>query len=707
MKTFLKIFFYVVAAVYPVIVFLLLVIFKLPTRIFSLVVIVMAFAFFLAATGKSSASASASASGWALASGRAASKKNLFDWRPLVSSIFLLCAGVICFFTNQAIFLKLYSVAVSATFLVTFGSTLFFEPTIIFRFAALQDKTIRGSLAEKQIEAYCRKVTIVWCVFFICNGAVAAYTAFFASDFVWSVYNGGISYILMGLLFAGEFLVRRQVQKKMPKSIPISMFTANSRADDYVMCFEDTWSGNTSVTGSASAGGEINSQGRNTSASGTACESRKTWRDFLVDTAKMRRAISAHSKSDEVILHCEDFWYFLVTFVALLQSQKKILLTQNIAESFIAEIKKPDTIFLTDQKAADSLSVATLIEDASEPTEVEIRTTPKIVAEETAIFMNTSGSTGKPKAVHQRMKEFETDNAFIISKWGNDFAKRKLISTVSQHHIYGFLFGVSLPFTCGTPFRRKRIEFPEEFEKFSDDSYMIIAVPAFLKRTIDATPSLNLREPFIFVSGGVLLPEVAAATDKLFGAWPMEVYGSTETSGIAYRQSKNGLEWTPFDNAKIWKGDDGCLRIISPYIKDKDGFATADLVDIFEDGRFLLKGRADSIVKIEEKRISLPEVESRIMQTELVQEVKVIAMEDRRQYLAAVIVFNDDGNKKFSDALAHGQKFQVNQFFHNYLMNYFENVVIPKKWRFVGAIPKDVQGKTHKSDLMAMFEKSE
>lgn len=671
MRTFLKIFFYVVAAVYPVIVFLLLVIFKLPTRIFSLVVIVMAFAFFLAATGKSK-----------------------IDWRPLVSSIFLLCAGVICFFTNQAIFLKLYSVAVSATFLVTFGSTLFFEPTIIFRFATLQDKTIHGSLAEKQIEAYCRKVTIVWCVFFICNGAVAAYTAFFASDFVWSVYNGGISYILMGLLFAGEFLVRRQVQKKMPKSIPISMFTANSRADDYVMCFEDTWSGNASAGGSAST-------------SGATCESRKTWRDFLVDTAKMRRAISAHSKSDEVILHCEDFWYFLVTFVALLQSQRKILLTQNIAESFIAEIKKPDTIFLTDQKVADSLSVTTLIEDALEPTEAEIRTTPKIVAEETAIFMYTSGSTGKPKAVHQRMKEFETDNAFIISKWGNDFAKRKLISTVSQHHIYGFLFGVSLPFTCGTPFRRKRIEFPEEFEKFSDDSYMIIAVPAFLKRTIDATPSLNLREPFIFVSGGVLLPEVAAATDKLFGAWPMEVYGSTETSGIAYRQSKNGLEWTPFDNAKIWKGDDGCLRIISPYIKDKDGFATADLVDIFEDGRFLLKGRADSIVKIEEKRISLPEVESRIMQTELVQEVKVIAMEDRRQYLAAVIVFNDDGNKKFSDALAHGQKFQVNQFFHNYLMNYFENVVIPKKWRFVEVIPKDVQGKTHKSDLMAMFEKSE
>lgn len=666
MKTFWKIFFYVVVAIYPVIVFLLLVIFKLPTRIFSLVMIAVAMSFFLAATGKNKTTKNGKTS-------------SVFDKRPLISSVFLIGAGLLCFFTNQSIFFKLYSVAVSVTLLVTFGSTLFFPPNIIFRLATLQDKTIRGSLAEKLVEAYCKKVTIVWCAFFIFNGSIAAYTAFFASDLVWSVYNGGISYILMGLLFAGEYLVRRQVQKKMPKAIPISEFTASSRSDDFIMCFDDTWSG----------GGY------------------KTWKEFLVDTAKMRNAISANSKNDEVILHCEDFWLFLVTLVSLLQLKKKILLTQNIAPSFIAEIKKSDTIFLTDQNVSDALSISNLIEKTAIPTEEEIRTTPKIVPEETAIFMYTSGSTGKPKAVLQRLKEFEADNAFIISKWGNEFAKRKLITTVSQHHIFGFLFGMMLPFACGTPFRRKRIEFPEEFEKFSDDSYMIISVPAFLKRTAEALSSLQMKEPFIFVSGGVLLPEVAKATDKLFASWPLEVYGSTETSGIAYRQSKNGLQWTPFDNAKIWKGEDGCLRIISPYIKNPEGFATADLVEIFDDGKFLLKGRSDSIVKIEEKRISLPEVESRIMQTGLVKETKVVAMEERRQYLAAVIVFNEDGNKKFSEGISSGDKFSVNKFFHDFLMQYFENVVIPKRWRYVESIPKDVQYKIHKEDIIALFDKSE
>ena len=102
---------------------------------------------------------------------------------------------------------------------------------------------------------------------------------------------------------------------------------------------------------------------------------------------------------------------------------------------------------------------------------------------------------------------------------------------------------------------------------------MIIAVPAFLKRTVeDETESFGLKSPVIFTSGGVLTPDVAKKTDQIMGFWPIEVYGSTETSGIAYRQSKNGLEWTPFDNAEISQNADGChqsgnLNLIGKILK--------------------------------------------------------------------------------------------------------------------------------------------
>ncbi|MBP5464079.1 MAG: acyl-CoA synthetase [Treponema sp.] len=454
----------------------------------------------------------------------------------------------------------------------------------------------------------------------------------------------------------------------------ISTFTADSRPDGHILCYEGNWSA-----------GQY-----------------RTWRDFLIDTAKMRKVIGRY-EAQEWLVHCEDYWYFLVTFVALLQCRKTVKLTQNITEGFLREIKTPGTCFLTDQETAPAssspLSIPALIAEADAPAEAEFRTTPAFRAEDTNILMYTSGSTGQPKAVAQRMKEFELDNAFIISKWGQEFRTRKLVTTVSQHHIYGFLFGISLPFALGVPFRRTRIELPGQFQTLSDERYMIIATPAFLKRTVESESALPLHDCFIFTSGGVLTPETARQTDKLFGFWPVEVYGSTETSGIAWRQSKNGLHWTPFDNAKIWKNDAGCLVIVSPYIKDPAGFATNDLVDILDDGSFILKGRSDSIVKIEEKRISLTEVENRLLASGLVADVKVIAMEDRRQYLAAAVVLNAQGRECFGDQ----PKLVLNKFFHNYLMQFFENVTIPKKWRFPDSLPTDVQGKKRREDIAALF----
>ncbi len=670
MKKFLKALFYVIAAVYPILVFTLLVIFKVDTKILSLCIVALAAAFFLSATGSRKTGKN---------------EKTALDWKPLLSSALFLAAGLFCFITGKEFFLKLYSVVINATLLAVFGSTLFFEPNIIFRFATLADKSIKGSSYEKQVNAYCRKVTIVWCCFFILNGGAAVCTTFAEKLFrvgpetarkIWAVYNGGISYILMGTLFVVEYIIRKVVDRKMIKAYPISKFNADSRKDDYVLCFEDTWTKGVY----------------------------KTWKDFLIDSAKVRKFIEANP-ADEYILHCEDYWYFLCTFVALLQCKKAAFLTQNITENFMDDVRKPGMAFITDQKTEikDVVMAQDIIDGASaQPDQAYYRNCPEINAEETSIFLFTSGSTGKPKAVPQRMKEFEEDNAFIISKWAGEFTNRKLITTVSQHHIYGFLFGISLPFTLGCPFRRNRVEFPEEFEKLTDVSYVIIATPAFLKRTVEVEDKLNMKDVWIFTSGGAVSPELAVQTEKVFGFCPLEVYGSTETSGIAYRQqNKDKLVWTPFDNAKIWLGDDGCLRIISPYIKNPEGFATADLAEIFEDGRFLLKGRSDSIVKIEEKRISMTEVENRLLETGLVEDVKVVALSnDVRQYLAAAVVLNAKGREQFKDA----EKFMINRWFHDFLMKYFENVVIPKKWRFMDKLPVDVQGKKHKLEIMALFE---
>jgi uncharacterized membrane protein len=199
-----KVFFFVAAALYPLLIFYFLVLRKTPLRMFSLVVMAFALLAFIAGTS---------------------SKTGKTKGIPLFWNFLLLFAlGALCLIIKSPIILKFYPLLMNLLFLAAFGSTLFFPPNMIFRFATMQDKTIKGSPGEGQINAYCRKVTLVWCAFFVMNGSIAAWTIFFGSNVVWSVYNGGISYILTGILFAGEFIVRKMVQKKIPKALKCTGF---------------------------------------------------------------------------------------------------------------------------------------------------------------------------------------------------------------------------------------------------------------------------------------------------------------------------------------------------------------------------------------------------------------------------------------------------------------------------------------------------
>lgn len=105
--------------------------------------------------------------------------------------------------SNHGLPLKLYPVVVNAVMLVVFATSLRHPPSAIERLARLQDPLLPPAAI-----AYTRRVTQVWCGFFVLNGGVALLTAVLASDAVWALYNGLIAYVLMGALFAGEWLVR-------------------------------------------------------------------------------------------------------------------------------------------------------------------------------------------------------------------------------------------------------------------------------------------------------------------------------------------------------------------------------------------------------------------------------------------------------------------------------------------------------------------
>lgn len=118
--------------------------------------------------------------------------------------------AAICLLTGEVLALQFYPVLVNLAFLAVFALSLWRPPTVVERLARLRDPVL-----PDEAVAYTRRVTQVWCVFFVFNGSMALYTALWASPAQWAFYNGFVAYVLMASLFAGEWLVRRRVQARI------------------------------------------------------------------------------------------------------------------------------------------------------------------------------------------------------------------------------------------------------------------------------------------------------------------------------------------------------------------------------------------------------------------------------------------------------------------------------------------------------------
>ena len=127
-------------------------------------------------------------------------------WKRLLLIMgIVFCAVAI--WNNDLITLRFYPVMVSVGFFLLFAGSLFYPPPIIERIARIQ----HPNLPEQGV-IYTRKVTKVWCVFFVVNGSIATATALWCSFEWWSLYNGLIAYLLSALLMGIEYLVRIRTQ---------------------------------------------------------------------------------------------------------------------------------------------------------------------------------------------------------------------------------------------------------------------------------------------------------------------------------------------------------------------------------------------------------------------------------------------------------------------------------------------------------------
>ncbi|GHV96032.1 hypothetical protein AGMMS50293_23520 [Spirochaetia bacterium] len=188
-----KFLFGLIAILYPLLVFCALVVFNLPIRYMSIGIIVFAVIY-------------------SVVNSRHYKGKNA---AALFISPAILCViGGVSLFVDSPVILKLYPALADLAYVTIFTTSFFFPPPFAFYFIEIFDRTMKDKIPKHQFERYCFKATLVWCCFFVVDGIIAVCTVIWGSDIIWAIYNSGITYVAMGLIFLGEFIVIKMIEKQ-------------------------------------------------------------------------------------------------------------------------------------------------------------------------------------------------------------------------------------------------------------------------------------------------------------------------------------------------------------------------------------------------------------------------------------------------------------------------------------------------------------
>ena len=440
-------------------------------------------------------------------------------------------------------------------------------------------------------------------------------------------------------------------------------------------------------------------------------EGSRSARDLRADVASLARCL-APGAGARVALHCNDAYAFAVGFLALGQVGAVAVLPPSRQSGALLRLAGEVAGYVLDgSDAPDALEGRPCWPPLGGP-----RARGELLAlEREAAWAElfTSGTTGEEKPALKCVRHLEDEVRALEARFGRVLGPRtRILSTASPQHLYGLLFRVLWPLAAGRPFLRTPMLHPEELAPYlgGDADFALSSTPAALRRLADRAElaSGRARCRAVFSSGGPLEADVARRVTEAVGAPPFEVYGSTETGGIAVRQQWHGDErWRPLPGVSVeLDSEDGRLAVTSPFVSGGEPvvggltrLTTGDRAEPISGGGFRLLGRMDRVVKIAEKRLSLPDMESRLREHPAVAETALVLIEGPGEpRVAAVVVPTADGRALH----AEGGRRALARELSEHLARDFDRVLLPRAWRVVDALPRDAQGKTSARALHAL-----
>lgn len=361
------------------------------------------------------------------------------------------------------------------------------------------------------------------------------------------------------------------------------------------------------------------------------------------------------SKCENVVLFGDDYFEFAVNFFAAVFAQKNIYL-------------------ITDKTRLKQLDFEYILPHISTKKSGDFY--KKLNPKDVEIKFFTSGSTGKPKTIMKTLYNLEVEAESTVKEF-KLFGDKTIASTTSSSHSFGIAFNFILPFYAGFKINRKKIEFPEQFDIVGD--YTLISSPSFMEKLMKYDYSFENPPQQMFLAGAKLGKETLDYLKKYSDV--VDIYGSTETGNIAFKREEK--VFTVIADVKVTTNSNSEIVVESDFFPDGK-MVLSDIIEFVGDRKFVLKKRVDRLVKIQEKRVSLDEIESVIKKHPDIDDCYCFVNEDKLCCALATKNINLD-----------------TQSVKKYALNYSE--IVPKKWRILNEIPKNEAGKTDKNKLNKIF----
>ncbi len=413
----------------------------------------------------------------------------------------------------------------------------------------------------------------------------------------------------------------------------------------------------------------------------------RTAAELEADAGRVAGAL-ADLPAGEVVIVCSDRYRFAAGLLGAWAAGHRVRLPPNAQpETMRAAASVPEVrAVLHDREGAPGgLDVRALLERPAPAGAL-----PPLDLDRHLLTVMTSGSTGASQSWRKTGRQL-FDEADVSARLFGPARGSRVLATVPAHHIYGLQIGVLMPLRAGAAMVRSCAlhaeEIVAEIERHAVS--VLVSVPAHLASltTVDRAPPLSV----VYSAGAPLPAAAAAALHDRHGWRVVEIYGSTETGGIAWRPT--GAEtWTLYSGVKVSVGQEGGLLVDSPWL-DAEGmrpFPVADRVELRPGGGFVLLGRMDGVAKVAGKRVSLREVEERLLAIPGVRD-------------AAALVQPSPGLRGEEIWVAVAADGQTPERLRQALAAWFDPVALPRRIRVLDALPREATGKLGRSRLEALF----